>query len=64
MGCVNITVEPHFVRSNISDEVLELSKKDVIYGVCDESFIVCAGEHVEFFGEIYKISQRTIERVS
>lgn len=63
LGCVNITVEPHFVRSNISDELIELSRKGTIYGLCDESFIVCTKEYIEFFGEIYKISQGTIEIV-
>lgn len=27
LGCVNISVEPHFVRSEVSDELIELSKK-------------------------------------
>lgn len=27
LGCVNITVEPHFVRSQLSKELLELSEK-------------------------------------
>ena len=27
LGCVNISVEPQFVRSEVSDELIELSKK-------------------------------------
>ncbi len=56
LGCVDISVEPHFVRDKVSDEVLELSKEYVIYGLCDDSVIVCTDGKIEFWGEVYKIS--------
>lgn len=61
LGCVDISVEPHFVRSEVSDEVLELSKKYTMYGLCDDSIIVCEGESKEFYGEIYLIRDGKIE---
>lgn len=64
LGCVNISVEPHFVRSELSDELLELSRKYTIYGLCDESMIICTDDKVEFWGEIYKISNGTIEPIA
>lgn len=63
LACVDISVEPHFIREEVSDELIDLSKKYTIYGLCDESFIVCSGETIEFYGEIYILSQGNIERV-
>ena len=62
LACVDISVEPHFIRNEVSDELIDLSKKYTIYGLCDESFIVCSGETIEFYGEIYKLSHGNIER--
>lgn len=39
IGCVRISVEPHFVMGELSDELLELSEKYTIYGLCDESIL-------------------------
>lgn len=64
LGCVNITVEPHFIRDNVSDELIDLSKKYMIYGLCDESLIVCEGNLVDFYGEIYRLYDGQIERLS
>ncbi len=36
LGCVDISVEPHFVASEASDELIDLSKKYTIYGLCDD----------------------------
>lgn len=63
LGCVRISVEPHFVLSELSDELLELSENYVIYGLCDESIIICEDENTEFYGEIYKIEKGNVERV-
>lgn len=62
LACVDISVEPHFILNKVSDELMDLSKKYTIYGLCDESFIVCSGETIEFYGEIYKLSHGNIER--
>ena len=62
LACVDISVEPHFILNKVSDELMDLSKKYTIYGLCDESFIVCSGETIEFYGEIYILSHGNIER--
>lgn len=64
LGCVDIHVEPHFVRNRVSDELLELSKEYELYGLCDESCIICSNEIMEFYGEIYRIADGIIEQVS
>lgn len=63
LGCVNISVEPHFVRSEVSNELLELSRDYVIYGLCDNSVIICTKDTAEFVGEIYKLSNGMIEKI-
>ena len=63
LACVDVSVEPHFVRNEVSNEVLELSKKHIIYGLCDDSFIICSGKAIEFYGEIYKLNNGIIERL-
>lgn len=63
LGCVNLSVEPHFVRSKVSSELLKLSYKYVIYGLCDDSIIICSEGKYEFHGEIYKLSNGNIEEI-
>ena len=63
LGCVDISVEPHFIRREISSELLDLSAKYTIYGLCDNSFIFCSGENIEYYGEIYRISYGKVEAV-
>lgn len=63
LGCVDISVEPHFIRSEVSNELLELSQKYVIYGLCDDSIIVCEREKMEFYGQIYKINNGDVEQI-
>ncbi|WP_455717949.1 Type 1 glutamine amidotransferase-like domain-containing protein [Anaerosporobacter sp.] len=62
LGCVNISVKPHFDITKVSAEVLELAKKYIIYGLCDDSIIVCTDEKIEFYGEVYKIYKGCIEQ--
>jgi len=63
LGCVDISIEPHFVRDEVSDEVLELSKKYVIYGLCDDGIIVFEDGETQFIGEVYKISNVMVELI-
>lgn len=63
LGCVDISVEPHFIRSEVSNELIELSKKYAIYGLCDDGIIVCAGEKIDCYGEIYRLSNGRIVKL-
>ena len=62
LGCVDISVEPHFISGKVSNELLDLSKKYTIYGLCDDSIIVYTGGIIEFYGEIYKLNGGAILR--
>lgn len=61
LGCVDISVEPHYIRSKVSEELIDLSRQYTIYGLCDDSIIVCSGETIDFYGEIYKLSDGNLE---
>lgn len=63
LGCVDISVEPHFDHQNVTDELMQLSKEYTIYGLCDDSVIVCSDEKKEFYGEVYKLSNGTMEQL-
>ncbi len=63
LGCVDVSVEPHFIRSTVSSELIDLSGKYTIYGLCDNSFIVCTDDMIEFYGEIYKLADGNIEKM-
>lgn len=64
LGFVDFSVEPHFQKSQITEELLELSKEHLIYGLCDDSFIVCSTQVSIFYGEIYKIFHGAMELVA
>ena len=62
LGCVDISVEPHFDPKNVTDELIQLSKEYTIYGLCDDSVIVCADGKTGFYGEVYRIRNGTMEQ--
>ena len=64
LGCVDISVVPHFDRNKITDALIQFSKEHTIYGLCDDSVIVCADEKTAFYGDIYKLSNGIIEQLS
>ena len=55
LGFVDFSVEPHFVREKLSEELLELSKEYLIYGLCDDSIIVSKDGQISVYGEVYCI---------
>ena len=48
----------------VAKELLELSKQYMIYGLCDESLILCEGKTRIFLGEVYQIIDGTVKRIS
>ena len=64
IGCVEFSVEPHFDRNKVPKELLELSKQYTIYGLCDESLILCEGKTRIFLGEVYQMIDGTVKRIS
>ena len=63
IGCVDVTVWPHFKPDDIDADAIEISKKHVIYGLQNEDIIVCKDDNVEFVGDIYKITNGVVEQI-
>lgn len=63
LGCVDISVEPHFIRENVTEELIDISKVYTIYGLCDDGIIVCSDGKTEFYGDVYKLSHGNIEKI-
>ncbi|MBO5931149.1 MAG: Type 1 glutamine amidotransferase-like domain-containing protein [Clostridia bacterium] len=63
LGCVDISVEPHFNEKNDCQEILELSKKHKAYGLCDESMIIYNRGSIEYYGIIFEIHNKKITRI-
>lgn len=64
IGCVDISVEPHFIPEKVSEELLELSQKYVIYGLCDDAIIVVKKKEVTFCGDVYELWEGKLQKVS
>lgn len=64
LGCVDISVEPHFDTNFLTDELLDLSEKYTIYGLCDNSMIICYDSHTDFIGDVYIIEKRKLKKIN
>ena len=64
LGLVSFSVEPHFDRDNISEELLVLSEKYPLYGICDEGAIVCREESISYIGDVFFINKGEVTQVS
>ncbi len=65
IGCVDITADPHFEPDNVSEDILAASEHHVIYGLCDNGIILRRSDgSTEFHGEVYRLSNRRLERIN
>lgn len=64
LNLVDISVEPHLNSVNISDELILLSERYPIYGMCDDSVIICEDDEVTYLGDIFLIDKCTVKRIS
>lgn len=63
LGLVEFSVEPHFDKDNITDELLVLSEEYSLYGICDDSAIISTEGNTSYIGDIFFIDNRHITRV-
>ena len=64
IGLVDITVEPHFILTNIellNDELIPLSYQHCIYGICDKSAVIMKNLKAIYSGNVYKISNGIVQ---
>ena len=63
LGLVEFSVEPHFDKDNITKELLVLSEKYPLYGICDDSAIICTEDNTFYIGDIFFINKGEITSV-
>lgn len=63
LGLVEFSVEPHFDKDNITDELLVLSEEYPLYGIYDDSAIISTEGNTSYIGDIFFIDNRHITRV-
>ena len=59
-----VSVEPHFDGGTVAQELLELSKVRVLYGLCDEGAIVYENGNVTFFGDVFRLENGQAAQIS
>ena len=63
LGLVEFSVEPHLDKDNITDELLVLSEKYPLYGICDDGAILCTENNTLYIGDVFLIANRHVTRV-
>jgi len=63
LGLVEFSVEPHLDKDNITDELLVISEKYPLYGICDDGAIICTEDNTSYIGDVFLIDNRHVTRV-
>lgn len=63
LGLVEFSVEPHFDKDNITKELLVLSEKYPLYGICDDSAIICTEDNTFYIGDVFFINKGEVTPV-
>jgi peptidase E len=62
LGLVEFSVEPHLDKDNITEELLKLSETYPLYGICDDSAIICTEDSTLYIGDVFYINNRHVTR--
>lgn len=63
LGLVEFSVEPHFDKENITEELIELSEEYPLYGICDDSAIIYTEDNICYIGDIFLIDNGHVNQV-
>lgn len=63
LGLVEFSVEPHFDKDNITEELFVLSEKYPLYGICDDGAIVCTEDNTLHLGDVFMIDHRHVTQL-
>ena len=64
LGLVPFSVEPHFDKETVADELLQISREREFFGLCDEAVIVFADGKTEFIGDVFRLADGAAACVS
>jgi dipeptidase E len=63
LGLVELSVEPHLDMDHVSEELLELSEEYPLYGICDDSAIICTENNTSYIGDVFLIDKRQVTQI-
>lgn len=63
LGLVQFSVEPHFDKDNITEELFALSEKYPLYGICDDGAIVYTEDNTLHLGDVFLIDNRHVTQL-
>ena len=63
LGLVEFSVEPHLDKVNVSEELLVLSEKYPLYGICDDGAIISVEDKTLFVGDVFLINNGQVTKV-
>lgn len=63
LGLVEFSVEPHFDKDNITEELFALSENYPLYGICDDGAIVCTEDNTLSLGDVFLIDNRHVTQL-
>lgn len=66
IGLVNFSIEPHFNINNkeVLEELKMYSKNLKIYALEDNAYIIMKDKQMKFYGNIYKIEDEEVIKMS
>jgi dipeptidase E len=50
-------------KDNAPNELLELSEKYPLYGICNDGAIICTEDNTSYIGDVFLIDNRHVTRV-
>jgi len=63
LGLIEFSVEPHFDKDNITEELVILSNTYPLYGICDNGAIICTENNTLYIGDVFLIEKGHVIRV-
>lgn len=63
LGLVEFSVEPHFDKDNLTEELLMLSETYPLYGITDGSAIICTDDNTLYLGDVFRIDNGQVTQV-
>lgn len=60
---MEFSIEPHLDINNIAEELLMLSEKYPLYGICDDGAIICTEDNTSYIGDVFLIDNKHVSRM-
>lgn len=63
LGLVEFSVEPHFDIDNMTEELIGVSSKYPLYGICDNGAIICTQNDTLYQGDVFLMNNGRVSKV-